>query len=155
MNATEVSPRIFRRAVWLAVALSGLGSSLHATGSSFPAANAVPEAAVELRGVLSIGGVTRFRICEPAANRAAWLSVGEHWGDVVVDAYEVASGSVTVERAGTKLVLTLPKGSITAAVGSEFSPPFKLSTLNPQLSTPPSAPLDIAAESRAHGIVRR
>lgn len=151
MNATEVNPRIFRRAVWLAVALSGLGSSLHATGSSFPAANAVPEAAVEMRGVLSIGGVTRFRICEPAANRAAWLSVGEHWGDVVVDAFAVASGSVTIERAGMKLTLTLPQSTIGSASEADAVLPVPAMVS----SSIAARSVDIAAESRAHGIVRR
>lgn len=149
MNAISARYRTARKAVRVAFVLSAASPALQATGSSFDLGNVATGDPVALRGMMSAGGVTRFRVCEPAAHRAAWLAEGERSGDIVVVAYDASTNSVVVERLGVKITLTLPNAAVGSAAAAE--PPSSLSLPSASLSRP----LDITAESRAHGIVRR
>ncbi len=147
--------RAFRVSGRIAVGFFVGTVALRATGSAWvepvrlepsPAAVvAAPTAgdSVELRGVLSIGGGWRFRICEPAANVAAWVGIGERCGDLIVTAYDAAAETVVVECRGITLMLAMRKTGVTMAPSAD-----RIGARGPV----PAA--DIAEESRRHGIER-
>lgn len=101
----------------LAIGAEATPESLLRHSPFLPAGNVASVAAqqkgrLELRGIATIDGVTRFTIFDTSSSRGVWLAVGENDGGMKVSAYDAAAEAVTVELEGQSVRLTLKEPEI-------------------------------------------
>ena len=70
------------------------------------------ETKLELRGILTVGGRTLFRVHDPARNTGAWLALGQRVDAFEVKRYDPVADTITVEYQNRSHTLALPAGKV-------------------------------------------
>lgn len=93
-----------------------------------------PDAALELRGVVSNNGETLFSIYDPAKHTSEWVHLKENGHGFVVSNYDATHDTVSVAYQGRTLTLALHTAKVASAPATQ---PASL------VSPPPPAPQPI------------
>jgi hypothetical protein len=98
---------------------SGAGHAQSPASSPFlppsaarPAAATTGETPLEFQGVATLGGHLLFRVRDPVRKTGEWLALGQPGGGFIVQRYDPATDSITVEHDGRRVTLTLPKTKV-------------------------------------------
>ena len=87
-------------------------SPFQPTGSAAP--TTTPPSRLELRGLISEGGVPRFSIFDASNSRAYWIGLNETEGGVRVVSFDASSNSIMVEADGQAQRLVMKEAQIVA-----------------------------------------
>ncbi len=86
-------------------------------GSATSAGGQSDAGGLELRGIMSVGNVTRFCIYDPAKKTSKWVAANEKGYSFLIQSFDKDHDSVVVNQDGRRVTLALHEAKVTVTGG--------------------------------------